>query len=714
MFEHIPGNHLGKMLDMAGLRMPGAMGIVPLKRGGGAPREEVKEEHIVKDTIKDEELQHHFAACKEFMHIHTLEESGFESFRKLVARIDSSPENQVEIFKGPGNAPLVWHQDASKEARFRHLIDSYGLLPLMAFEGGEGPGGRPLVIGVRPHSLEKVGASAEGFHDEDFRDLRSPEELVQSVMDDLMPHLHNDFGAYRPFRKDDISFVFLPNDTFEKAEEFLRNEDARQAYLRRIKGADYNGLVIFREVLRDTLALRGSDIHFEPINEETYMIQVRVDGKCQELPFSLDESAFKKLLGAIEGLSGKSYKDPKKPWDAGISFLRSNSEHEFTSDESRLSFQPSRGLDQPTRIPWPEEFVNVNLRINKVPVSCGHKMTIRVQESSAISRIEDLGLRPEVEEVLKRKSRQKEGMIVLTGPTGSGKTTTLYASLLSSYDAGLQYYSAEDPVERDLPGIHQTPINEETGMTFSKAIRSLMRQDPDVILVGEMRDQETGTVAINASNTGHLVWTTLHTNESVGIPGRMRGLVESSQAELVASNLILAVGQRLVPKYHLVENAEGKKVIPGQYFEYYDAKDELNELMGREVFTEPVQLIRPKAETDPEEFKPYEGRMPMVEVLDPDDRIRDLIREGAPEHEIRRTAMAREKDPYLPIPLYALKQVRDGHTSLAAVANALGTEMYRNPEFEDLIVDILTAPTEGKSEASQSSSSPTEEAATPA
>ena len=187
----------------------------------------------------------------------------------------------------------------------------------------------------------------------------------------------------------------------------------------------------------------------------------------------------------------------------------------------------------------------IDLRISTLPTQFGESVVLRVLDRSAVNLdLETLGLPKYISEYLEEAIQQPNGIFVVTGPTGSGKTTTLYSCLRKVNTIDSKLLTAEDPVEYDIEGIMQVAVNESVGLTFSKALRSFLRQDPDVIMVGEMRDLETSQIAIQASLTGHLVLSTLHTNDA---PGAVTRLVDMGvEPFLISSTLMAVLAQRLV------------------------------------------------------------------------------------------------------------------------------------------------------------------------
>ncbi len=204
-----------------------------------------------------------------------------------------------------------------------------------------------------------------------------------------------------------------------------------------------------------------------------------------------------------------------------------------------------RRLPQDGRISFPIANRQIDLRVSTLPTQFGESVVLRVLDRSAVNlELESLGLPKYVLDYVSEAIQQPNGIFVVTGPTGSGKTTTLYSCLRKVNSIDVKLLTAEDPVEYDIEGIIQVAINEAQGMTFGKALRSFLRQDPDIIMIGEMRDLETAQIAIQSSLTGHLVLSTLHTNDA---PGAVTRLVDMGvEPFLISSTLMAVLAQRLV------------------------------------------------------------------------------------------------------------------------------------------------------------------------
>jgi type IV pilus assembly protein PilB len=265
-------------------------------------------------------------------------------------------------------------------------------------------------------------------------------------------------------------------------------------------------LVIF-QAIQD----RASDIHFEPFEDE-FKIRYRVDGALYEMSPPPKHLALP-VISRIKVMSNLNISERRLPQDGRINFQLGNRQ--------------------------------VDLRVSTLPTQFGESVVLRVLDRSAVNlEVESLGLPKSIHDYLLEAVQVPNGILIVTGPTGSGKTTTLYSCLRRINTIDQKLLTAEDPVEYDIEGIMQVAINEGVGLTFSKALRSFLRQDPDVIMVGEMRDMETAQIAIQASLTGHLVLTTLHTNDAPGAVTRMIDM--GVEPFLISSTLMAVLAQRLV------------------------------------------------------------------------------------------------------------------------------------------------------------------------
>src|SRR5213075_437541 len=242
------------------------------------------------------------------------------------------------------------------------------------------------------------------------------------------------------------------------------------------------------EILGAGIGERASDIHIEP-EEQGIVVRHRIDGVirvARRLPRAIAPA----LASRIKIMSGLDIADRLRPQDG----------------RARVAINGAP----------------VDLRISSLPASNGEKLVIRILDGrTAVRTLDSIGFAPDELNRIERLLESREGLLLVTGPTGSGKTTTLYAALRLLKQRGVNIVTVEDPIEYRLPGIVQVQVNERAGLTFASALRSIMRQDPDVMLIGEIRDRETAEIAIQASLTGHLVLSTLHTNDAASAVTRL-------------------------------------------------------------------------------------------------------------------------------------------------------------------------------------------------
>jgi type IV pilus assembly protein PilB len=265
------------------------------------------------------------------------------------------------------------------------------------------------------------------------------------------------------------------------------------------------------KMLLDAFSMRASDLHFEPY-EHNYRVRFRIDGELREIaspPIAIKD----KLASRIKVISRMDISEKRVPQDGKM----------------KLKIGPDRVID---------------FRVSTLPTLFGEKIVIRILDpGSAKLGIESLGYEPEERDRLVKAIGRPHGMILVTGPTGSGKTVSLYTCLNMLNKPGVNIATAEDPSEINLPGVNQVNVNEKAGLTFAVALKSFLRQDPDIIMVGEIRDLETADIAIKAAQTGHLVLSTLHTNDAPATLVRLRNM--GVPAFNVASSVILITAQRL-------------------------------------------------------------------------------------------------------------------------------------------------------------------------
>jgi len=370
-------------------------------------------------------------------------------------------------------------------------------------------------------------------------------------------------------------------------------------------------------VLFQAVKDRASDIHFEPF-ETDFRIRYRVDGALYEMSPPPKHLALP-VISRIKVMANLNISERRLPQDGRINMQLGNK--------------------------------SIDLRVSSLPTQFGESVVLRVLDRTAVNLdITALGFPKEVHDYVTDVIMRPNGIFVVTGPTGSGKTTTLYSCLrfVNSIDSKL--LTAEDPVEYDLEGVMQVAINEALGMTFGKALRSFLRQDPDIIMVGEMRDVETAQIAIQASLTGHLVLSTLHTNDA---PGAVTRLIDMGvEPFLISSTLMGVLGQRLVRK--VCKDCKTP-------FEPTENQLALLNLSPHDLGDKLFYYGRGCSNCNDTGYK---GRKGIYELLVVSDAIRNLINERAPTVVLRQKAI---ELGMVTLREDGLRSIFDGDTSIEEV-----------------------------------------------
>lgn len=338
--------------------------------------------------------------------------------------------------------------------------------------------------------------------------------------------------------------------------------------------------------------LRASDIHLEPL-EKRLRLRYRIDGNMQEMrdpPKRLQSS----IVSRIKIMSNISIAEKRLPLDGRIALATS---------------------DGPT----------LDLRVSTVPTIHGESVVMRIlDKKNLMLGLPELGFFADDQAIMERVINYADGIFLVTGPTGSGKSTTLYACLNTINKPDRKLITVEDPVEYQLPGVNQVAVNSEIGMTFAAALRAMLRQAPNIIMVGEIRDVETASIAINASLTGHLVFSTLHTNDA---PSAITRLVDMGVKPFLVSSSIRAVlAQRLI-----------RKICPDCKEPYSPTETELRALNLNAASLAEARFAKGRG-CDRCRGTGYRGRAGIFEIFTVDDEIRHLINENAPVSKIRQRA----------------------------------------------------------------------------
>lgn len=353
-------------------------------------------------------------------------------------------------------------------------------------------------------------------------------------------------------------------------------------------------------VMLGGINLSASDIHFEP-EEENVRLRIRLDGMLHDV-LDIPKEVYRLLLSRIKLLASLKLNIQDRPQDG--------------------SFTINMGETAP----------EIEIRTSALPASFGESIVMRILNPESLKNIEELGLRQELLNTFKEEIAKPNGMIIVTGPTGSGKTTTLYAFLNYLLKPEIKIITIEDPIEYRLEGVSQTQVDQKKGYSFASGLRSIVRQDPDVILVGEIRDLETSEIALQAALTGHLVLSTLHTNDAAGTIARLTSL--GAKPVNIGPALNMVVAQRLVRR--ICKQCAVKRKMKED--EFFKISETFKDIKGGITFNKESEILEPKG--CPQcNFTGYKGRVAIFEAFLRTDEIESLILKKPSIPEIRKTAL---------------------------------------------------------------------------
>ena len=409
----------------------------------------------------------------------------------------------------------------------------------------------------------------------------SPNKISPDLYHELFKFLKTEF-TFKQCSSEEfnelLTNTFSADDTSNDISEELSDEFDLQSFAGSItatedllSGGDDTPIIkLINGVISQAIRNRASDIHFEPY-EDKIIIRYRVDGILREV-LSQDSKISSVLISRIKIISGLDISERRLPQDG---------------------------------------------RVSTLPSSYGERVVLRLlDKQSAQINIDDLGLPEQILSNYKSSLKNPEGIILFTGPTGSGKTTTLYAGLRYLSDSSQNILTVEDPVEYTLEGVGQTQVNSKTGYTFAKGLRAILRQDPDVVMIGEMRDVETAQIGIQASLTGHLVLSTVHTNSAIAAITRLRDM--GIESFLLASSLRTIISQRLV-----------RRLCLNCCYEE-DATNEIAKLFN---LAAGKKIYNSKGCEDCTHTG-YQGRIAIAECIQVDKVLKDMIHNNSSENEI--------------------------------------------------------------------------------
>ncbi|MFT4561737.1 MAG: type IV pilus assembly protein PilB [Gammaproteobacteria bacterium] len=374
-------------------------------------------------------------------------------------------------------------------------------------------------------------------------------------------------------------------------------------------------------LLSDAVKRGASDIHFEP--EEGFLrFRYRIDGVLRQIR-SLHKNYWSAIAVRLKVMSGMDIAETRAPQDGRIGLSLSG-----------------RAID---------------FRVSTIPTVHGENIVLRVLDrQKGIVPIDEIGLDEDVLTLLKLMVSRPEGLLLVTGPTGSGKTTTLYSVLNHLNNETVNIMTLEDPVEYPMGMIRQTSVNDSVRLDFASGIRSMLRQDPDIILVGEIRDEDTAAMAFRAAMTGHQVFSTLHANSALGSIPRLVDM--GVRPEVMAGNIIGILAQRLVRKLR-----EG-------CFEPYEPSEIERQILGLDALDRGTRINRVTEEFQHAEHQGYSGRLALMELLKFDREIDELIARAATQRELNDAAL---KNGFRSLAEMAVMRVLDGQTSIDEVSRVV-------------------------------------------
>jgi len=392
----------------------------------------------------------------------------------------------------------------------------------------------------------------------------------------------------------------------DTAKDIKKMQDIEKLILDATKGKETHKISHMLEIiLAGAIAIKASDIHIEAEQEKS-KLRLRLDGVLQDVMF-FSHDIYHLLNSRIKLLSGMK----------------------LTST-----------IAQDGRFNIEEETEEISIRASMIPGAYGESIVMRILDPKSIQgKLEDFGIEKYLFNIIEQEIKKPNGLILVTGPTGSGKTTTLYAFLNKIYSSEIKIITIEDPIEYHLKGITQTQTNEEKGYTFLEGLRSALRQDPDVVMVGEIRDSETAKIAVESALTGHMVFSTLHTNNAAGVIPRLIDL--DVNPKIMVSALSLSIAQRLVRKLCQsckkektpteTETATMKLIIDS-------IKEEKKDLTNYGINPSASFKLYEAVGCEKCNSTGYKGRIGIFEAIKTDEAIEKIIPENPSEREIKKIA----------------------------------------------------------------------------
>lgn len=423
-----------------------------------------------------------------------------------------------------------------------------------------------------------------------------------------------------------VSLLLAPPSVIEDAVlvAFSREAVKSAQTLGRTPALDENAIVqLSRELMTRAVQLRASDLHVQPYLGSS-VVRIRVDGTMRRLTV-LPDAVAAMLIRHVKVRGGMDPSNTQIPLDGRMSFVAGGKDFE--------------------------------LRLSTLPASRGERLVMRFLAQSQVHRLSSAGFSHAALQTMRRAVARPYGLVVFTGPTGSGKTSTLYGMLAEVNSGDINIITVENPVEYRIPGISQVEVNDKAGRTFAAALRSILRQDPDVILIGEIRDRETAEIAVQSAMTGHLVLTTLHTNDALTAIPRLLDL--GVQPSVLADALVVVASQRLCRK--LCEQCKIPVQEPLNPEERAFVEVTHNQPAYRAVGCEHC------------DFTGFRGRLPIVDIIETNRKLRDAVASG----ETRLTVLEETREGGLKsLAASGSLRIISGDTTVREVMNAVGPAFW--------------------------------------
>ncbi|MEI6716006.1 MAG: GspE/PulE family protein [Verrucomicrobiota bacterium] len=519
--------------------------------------------------------------------------------------------------------------------------------------------------------------------------FKDPARVYMRLSDGFLGALQENFGYTEPLTPRDVGLVLLSPAHYRTLVHLSQNESERKRFLNELDD-EIAGNVFYRSVMARAIKLRASDVHFEPLSHNEFRIRYRIDGKLHVAAIPINRSKFLSVISAMKIDANLNIAEKQTPQDGGTRYVSDVSTY---GQNVRVPNVPESHLNGktaaeaggkadahialkylPTKNPY---LVNRGFRISTVPLIYDEKGVVRILPETKTVHVDKIGLEPEHKAELIENMQSPSGIVLITGPTGSGKTTTLSACLDYLNTPEINIMTIEDPAEIVQPGLNQSQVNRKKGWDFDTAMENFLRQDPDVIYLGEMRNSVTARMAVSAAKTGHLVVSTLHTNDAVDTPFRLIDL-GVSPADMYSA-LLAIQAQRLVRKFIPYDE---------RLFEFYDPADELNALLRDAVFKKgELSFCRPNAAlmTDERQGFGYRGRVPIMEIWTLDGAAKEMLYQNrSNKDQYIQRALASGMRPMI---VHGFERVARGETSVAEIRDAIPLADFRY--YKDLIVSVL-------------------------